>query len=258
MDQVQTAIEFIQNMGSSLHGFGALVYNELKPDVLSGAGKEIGALSVRNLIRIFGRSRDIHRDETGLDFTPEDLNQVPIDVGSEFLRVARFASDEELVEAYAALLESFVRDGQSFSRVAFVSLLNNMSGLDALIFRRIYSVNLRDTEPINQNENWDNESISKESDGLFENQNLATHGILTSELPMKACQFVSKLDLDKRHEGLLPQEILVSLGNLARLNLIEPDRIFDGGLNYKLVYRTPLGTALAGALRVKEESCPSV
>jgi hypothetical protein len=71
---------------------------------------------------------------------------------------------------------------------------------------------------------------------------------------MKACQFVSKLDLGKRHEGFLPQEILVSLGNLARLNLIEPDRISDGGLNYKLVYRTPLGAALAGALRVREES----
>jgi len=254
MDQVQTAIEFIQNMGPSLHGFGALVFNELKSDVLSGAGKEIGALSVRNLTKIFGRSRDIHREETGLDFTSEDLNQVPIDVGSEFLRVARFVSDEELLEAYAALLESFVRDGQSFSRVAFVSMLNNMSGLDALIFRRIYSVSLIGPEPINQNEDWKNASIVKKSDGLFEKQNLAIQGILTSELPMKACQYDSKLNPAKRHEGLLPQEILVSLGNLARLNLIEPDRIFDGGLNYELVYRTPLGAALAEALRVKEES----
>lgn len=254
MDQVQTAIEFIQNMGPSLHGFGALVFNELKSDVLSGAGKEIGALSVRNLTKIFGRSRDIHREETGLDFTSEDLNQVPVDVGSEFLRVARFVSDEELVEAYAALLESFVRDGQSFSRVAFVSMLNNMSGLDALIFRRIYSVSLIDPEPINQNEDWENASIVKKSNGLFEKQNLAIQGILTSELPVKACQYDSKLNPAKRHEGLLPQEILVSLGNLARLNLIEPDRIFDGGLNYKLVYRTPLGAALAEALRVKEES----
>ena len=100
MDQIQTAIEFIQNLGPSLHGFGALVFNELKTDVLVGAGKEIGAMSVRNLSKIFGRSREIHREEAGRDFTPEELNQVPIDVGSEFLRVAKFVSDEEIGRAH--------------------------------------------------------------------------------------------------------------------------------------------------------------
>jgi len=254
MDQIQTAIEFIQNLGPSLHGFGALVFNELKTDVLSGAGKEIGAMSVRNLSKIFGRSREIHREEAGRDFTPEELNQVPIDVGSEFLRVAKFVSDEELIEAYAALLESFVRDGQSFSRVAFVSMLNNMSGLDALIFRKIYLVSLSSPEPVNQDEGWQDASIAKGSDVLFENQNLAIQGILTSELPVRAFPYDARMNSGERHEGFLSQEILVSLGNLARLNLIEPDRIFDGGLNYKLVYRTPLGAALAEALRVKEES----
>jgi hypothetical protein len=254
MDQIQTAIEFIQNMGPSLHGFGALVFNELKTDVLSGAGKEIGAMSVRNLSKIFGRSREIHREESGRDFTPEELNQVPIDVGSEFLRVAKFVTNEELIEAYAALLESFVRDGQSFSRVAFVSMLNNMSGLDALIFRKIYLVSLSSPEPRNQDEGWQDASIAKDSDVLFENQNLAIQGILTSELPVRAFQYDARTNSGERHEGFLSQEILVSLGNLARLNLIEPDRIFDGGLNYKLVYRTPLGAALAEALRVKEES----
>ena len=254
MDQIQTAIEFIQNMGPSLHGFGALVFNELKTDVLSGAGKEIGAMSVRNLSKIFGRSREIHREESGRDFTPEELNQVPIDVGSEFLRVAKFVTNEELIEAYAALLESFVRDGQSFSRVAFVSMLNNMSGLDALIFRKIYLVSLSSPEPRNQDEGWQDANIAKDSDVLFENQNLAIQGILTSELPVRAFQYDARMNSGERHEGFLSQEILVSLGNLARLNLIEPDRIFDGGLNYKLVYRTPLGAALAEALRVKEES----
>ena len=167
---------------------------------------------------------------------------------------AKFVSDEELIEAYAALLELFVRDGQSFSRVAFVSMLNNMSGLDALIFRKIYLVSLSSPEPRNQDEGWQDASIAKDSDVLFENQNLAIQGILTSELPVRAFPYDARMNSGERHEGFLSQEILVSLGNLARLNLIEPDRIFDGGLNYKLVYRTPLGAALAEALRVKEES----
>ena len=255
MNQIRTAIEFFQNLGPSLHGFGALVFNELKTDVMSGAGKEIGAMSARNLSKIFGRSREIRREEAGRDFTLEELNQVPVDVGSEFLRVAKFVSDEELIEAYAALLESFVRDGQSFSRVAFVSMLNNMSGLDALIFRKIYLVSLISPEPINEDdEGWQDARTAKDSDFLFEYQYLGIQGILTSELPVSAFKYDAIMNSSERREGFLSQEVLVSLGNLARLNLIEPDRKIDGGLNYRLVYRTPMGAALAEALRVKEES----
>lgn len=268
MDPIQHSIELLQNYSHEIRGFTALCISELKSfipepgelvdsavkNICAGAEKELGATTARNLFAMLGKARKLHHDRTGRDLTPEELNKVPVDVGAELIRVARYVSDEELINQYAALLQSFIEDGQQASRVAFVNLINNMSGLDALIFRRLYSVELHDQRPENGDSDYQNASITKDSDLLFESQNLAICGILTTDLPVKASQYVPVTNSDACQRQQLGSDILVSLGNLARLNLIEPDRIFDGGMNYKVVYRTPLGSALAQSLRIMSQS----
>jgi hypothetical protein len=267
MDPIQHSIELFQNYSHEIRGFTALCVNELKSflpehrenvnsavtNILAGAEKELGATCARNLSSMLGKARKMHHDRTGRDLSPEELNKVPIDVGAELIRVAKYVSDEELISQYAALLQSFIEDGGHASRVAFVNLLNNMSGLDALVFRRLYSVELKAHRPQVDDNDYQNSSISKGTDLLFESQNLAVCGILTIELPVKASQYTASASSDACSKQLAT-DILISLGNLARLNLIEPDRIVDGGMNYKVVYQTPLGSAFAGSLRIVSQS----
>ena len=254
MDPIQASIDLFHDHSRDLKGFACLVYDELKPYIIAGAGREIGVTATKNLFKIFDRTRAIHKEDTGQDLTPEDLSNVPLDVGAELIRVARFVVDEELVESYASLLESFVQDGESSSRVAFVSMLNNMSGLDAIVFRRIYSIGLKAPEVSEEEGGFSYGGISKETDALFAGQNLAIMPILTTQLPVSATPYNAETSSEELRHCRLTDDIFVSLGNLARLNLIEPDRIFDGGMNYKLVFRTPLGSALAAALRIQEQS----
>jgi hypothetical protein len=225
MNQIQTVFDLLLRVVPDVHDFvefGAT-------SIVAGGGKEIGAIATRNLLRICGRSRDIRKEETGRDITMEELKAVPLNVVAEFFRVASFVSDEEAQNQWAYLLCSFVEDPRRYAKVKFVSILNDLDGLDALVLKRIYELSAAD--PNTQ----------------FETD------ILTGELPT-AAHFADFTQLENSVPGLIPSPaVQISLENLERLSLIISANFWKGHA-FSSVYRTRLGREFAQSLHIGEQA----
>jgi hypothetical protein len=224
MDQIQTAFDLLVRVVPDVHDFvefGAA-------SIVAGGGKEIGAIATRNLLRICGRSRDIRKEEAGRDITMEELKAVPLNVVAEFFRVASFVSDEEAQNQWAYLLCSFVEDPRRYAKVKFVSILNDLDGLDALVIKRIYALSAADPN------------------AQFETN------ILTGELPTSA-HFTDSTQLENSLPDLMPSPaVQISLENLERLSLIR-SALFWTGPSYSAVFRTRLGIEFARSLHIGEQ-----
>jgi len=223
MDQIQTAIDFIKRLEPDLQGFVRFVTETVVP----GGGREIGALAVRNFLKIFDRCCRVYEERRGRGLTAEELNRIPIDAGVEFLRVASFVSEDEMQQVWASLLSSFAEDPGRYAKVKFISILHNLDGLDTVVFKRIYEASI--PEPSDQ---------------------YAT-SLVTEDLPV-AAHFRHGIENPRAAERRDPSPaVQVSLENLERLSLIRPDLVWTGPA-YSAVFRTRLGSEFAKAVLVEE------
>ncbi|MCP9902179.1 DUF4393 domain-containing protein [Cyanobium sp. Cruz CV13-4-11] len=217
------------------------------------AGKELPPKVIENLKALGSRVRSILDDVGGSEFSLESMQDLPFGQTVDILDQAQLVDDDELRGLWASLLASSILDlangGSESSRRAFASLLRDLSPLDAVNLRSIYSVELTKGLGESSTDGWLPGGTIRERDGLFQDQNLAFAGISTSYLPDKCLQFDDKnLEIAGKAREPLTTQILVSLSNLARLNLIEPERMIDGGFNFKVVFITPLGLAFSEAV----------
>lgn len=220
-------------------------------------GKELPPTAIENLAALGARFRKILEQVTGSEFELDHFQELPFSLVVDILDQAQLVDDEELRGLWASLLASNILDasegGTESSRRAFASLLRDLSPLDAVNLRSIYSVDLAKIVAKNQKEDWEAGGTINERDTLFLDQTLAFAGISTSYLPDKSLQFDGgNADIHNKANEPLAERILVSLSNLARLNLVEPERMQDGGFNYKIVFLTPLGMAFAKVVFLEE------
>lgn len=217
------------------------------------AGKELPPKVIENLKALGSRVRSILDVVGGSEFSLDSMQELPFGQTVDILDQAQLVDDDELRGLWASLLASSILDlangGSESSRRAFASLLRDLSPLDAVNLRSIYSVELTKGLSDGSADGWLSGGVTNERDSLFQDQNLAFAGISTSYLPSKCLHFDEKNPevVGKAREPLTTQ-ILVSLSNLARLNLIEPERMIDGGFNFKVVFITPLGLAFSEAV----------
>ena len=217
------------------------------------AGKELPPKVIENLKALGSRVRAILDEVGGSQFSLDSIQDLPFGQTVDILDQAQLVDDDILRGLWASLLASSILDiqngGSESSRRAFASLLRDLSPLDAVNLRSIYSVELTKGVGESSTDGWLPGGIINERDSLFQDQNLAFAGISTSYLPDKCLQFDDKnLEVVGKAREPLTTQILVSLSNLARLNLIEPERMVDGGFNFKVVFITPLGLAFSEAV----------
>ena len=217
------------------------------------AGKELPPKVIENLKALGSRVRTILDKVGGSKFSLDSIQDLPFSQTVDILDQAQLVDDDELRGLWASLLASSIlelqNNGSESTRRAFASLLRDLSPLDAVNLRSIYSVELTKGLGEISTDGWLPGGIIRERDGLFQDQNLAFAGISTSYLPDKCLQFDDKnLEIAGKAREPLTTQILVSLSNLARLNLIEPERMVDGGINLKVVFITPFGLAFSEAV----------
>jgi hypothetical protein len=222
----------------------------LEKGSLLWAGKELPPKVIENLKALGSRVRAILDEVGGSEFSLDSMQDLPFGQTVDILDQAQLVDDDELRGLWASLLASSIlalaNGGSESSRRAFASLLRDLSPLDAINLRSIYSVELTKGLSESASDGWLPGGIINKRDSLFQDQNLAFAGISTSYLPDKCLQFDDKnLEVVGKAREPLTTQIVVSLSNLARLNLIEPERMFDGGFNFKVVFITPLGLAFS-------------
>lgn len=225
MEPFHTAIELISQLEPEAQHVAAFIAGS----IATGGCKEIGALAARNFSTIFSRHCSIFKRRNGRDFADEDLAAIPIDIRAEIFRVASFASDEEMQEIWAALLCSFAEDPSRYAKIKFISMLHEMDSLDALVFRRVYEICIPDGSAVYET------------------------NVFTKDLPVAAH---SGHDTENKAtaERMDPSPaVQVSLENLERLSLIRSALMWKGPA-YSVVFRTRLGTELAKALLVEEQT----
>ena len=142
--------------------------------------------------------------------------QIPLTLGLQILDHATLEEDDDLQDRWAILLVNAVdSDNGAEIRKSFVSILREMSALDAITLEKIAS--------------------HPEATG---------EGILTYQLPETAVSTLTRSPLSPSNEMAL------ILWNLARLGCIAPNRLSEG-ISVRLVSLTPLGKAFVDACSQK-------
>lgn len=136
---------------------------------------------------------------------------IPLKIAIPIMREGSLEEDDELQDIWAQLLAN-AADASSGVEVqhAFLSILKDLSSLDARVLRLLYSVS--------------------ESD--------AQSGIWTGFLPDR---IVLTKDKPTGIEEFPPPAMQLVLGNLGRLGLISSGMVWGGGSNFKNIYHTALG-----------------
>jgi hypothetical protein len=215
---------FVRNVDPELRGLTAYAFGV----VAEGSLREAGSQIVKNTTAILGKAFNAYNVRNGAAMPVEKLNQVPLSARAEFLRKASFVFDEEAQKQWANLLCSFVEDPQKYAKVKFVSMLNDLDSLDALVFKRIYILNIANT------------------DGQFQAE------ILTGNLPAEAVYLDSTQAESSEPASMPSPAVQISLENLERMSLIRSTNFWTGPA-YGGVYRTRLGRAFAQSLHIGEQ-----
>lgn len=143
--------------------------------------------------------------------------KVPLQVAIPLIQAASLEEDDWLQDQWAALLVN-AADAASHVEVrrAFISILEDLTPLDALLLKKIYSLTgVPDVEA----------------------------DIWTTHLP----DYITEQKPDK--ENLRPpSHVEISLGNLARLGLITTAMAWGGFAIFSCVHRTVLGREFLGAI----------
>ena len=139
---------------------------------------------------------------------------VPLPFIIPLLQAGSLEEDDSLQDRWALLLVNAAdADSQTEARKAFISILEDLTPLDALILEKIYSL-----------------PCGNEPDADIYPE------IHTTFLPDRVTFEVPEQDKERP-----PLDCEVSLGNLARLGLISAVKTWGGMTSFKIVYRTRLG-----------------
>ena len=142
---------------------------------------------------------------------PLPSRKIPLQIAIPLIQAASLEEDDWLQDQWAALL---VNAGDATSHVqvrrAFISILEDLTPLDALLLKKIYSST---TVPDAEAEIW------------------TTHlpDYITAEKP-------------NQQNVRPPSHVEISLGNLARLGLITTAMVWGGIAIFSCVHRTVLGS----------------
>lgn len=149
--------------------------------------------------------------------TSEPTKYIPLKIAIPLIYAGSLENDEWLQDQWAALLANAADATSNIEiRHAFISILEDLSHLDALIIKKIYSFSL----------NHD-----------------TSQGVWTINLP-------DRLDIDRpdNYNQLPPPYIETSLGNLSRLGLISSAMMYGGKQNLNCIFNTQLGHEFACAV----------
>lgn len=149
--------------------------------------------------------------------------KVPLQIAIPLVQGGSLEEDNELQDRWATLLVNAADASSNVEvRRAFISILEDMTPLDALLLERIYS----STEILDVNaEIW------------------------TTYLP-------DRITLEKPNQENLrpPNHVEISLSNLARLGLIATAMAWGGFAMFSCVYRTVLGREFLKAISIGKDS----
>lgn len=144
---------------------------------------------------------------------------VPLKLAIPLMQGATLEEDDDLQDRWAALLVSAANANfKGEVRRSYVTILEQLTPLDAQILDVLLAL------PFEQSQH---------------------DGILTAELPAHA-----RVTGDEKEFSLPPDEVVISLSNLARLGCIRPTMTWGGGESYGRVNPTIAGKAFADACRV--------
>ena len=153
----------------------------------------------------------------------EPSRNVPLHVAIPLIQGGSLEEDNSLQDRWAALLVNAADASSSVEvRRAFVSILEDLTPLDALLFQKIYSI-----------------PVAPETDAE----------IWTTHLPDSA---TTKKPETENARPLAYVE--VSLGNLERLGLLNSAIAWGGMASSSCVYRTSLGHEFQKAISLAEHS----
>jgi len=231
----------LSGMATHLHQY--FLDNPVLADKLSMI--ERGALSAlgNRIATLILKADSILKDKGYEPIQPGDFNEIPSDVGDAFIRESQFVEDEAAVELWASLLASYIQEtregGQA--RKAFSSVLGQLTPFDAQCLKAIYSVDssrFTSKALLANSFEWEEASIGEPRG----NDIYSGKGISTVLLPDKAFVFDNNLRQEiVEMDQPLSMDLLTSLGNLARLGLIEASAYFDGGSDPRVVFHTGFG-----------------
>ncbi|NTV25904.1 MAG: DUF4393 domain-containing protein [Chlorobiaceae bacterium] len=143
--------------------------------------------------------------------------KIPLNIAFPLIQAGSLEEDDWMQDQWANLLANAVDASSSIEmRRAFISILEDLSPLDAQIIKKIYSFSLKyDT----------------------------TNGVWTKHLPEHL--YREKPDT----EDLIPStNVLTSLGNLSRLGLISSAVMYSGKHELDCIFPTQLGYNFARAV----------
>ena len=238
----------LSGMATQLHQY--FLDNTVLTDKLTMI--ERGALQVigNRIATLILKADSILKDKGQEPIKPGDFNRIPSEVGDAFIRECQFVEDEAAVELWASLLASYIQEtregGQA--RKAFCSVLGQLTPFDAQCLKAIYSVD--------SNISTSKASLADIFEGMESTIGAPTgksiysgKGISTVLLPGRAFVFDNNLrqNIDKMDQAL-SMDLLASLGNLARLGLIDLAIYMDGGSDPRVVFHTGFGLVFSKSI----------
>lgn len=151
-----------------------------------------------------------------------EIRQIPMAVGVPLLEAATLVETDDLRSLWANLLVNYANGKSGITiQKSFVSVLSELSPLEAIILEKIYSV---------------------------AGTTVATAGILTGRLPELAdLEVTGGVTDSSQPEAPQRDDVNLALSNLLRLGCIGPATTWDGGELLGVVYPTTFGRALINA-----------
>lgn len=149
----------------------------------------------------------------------EAVRKLPLNFAADALLEGGLEQDDDLQDIWARLLANAVDAASEVQpRRAYISIIKDLSPLDALILEEIYSID---------QERW-------------------RKAIVTHELPSRAFPAV---DIKLETLPMPSEEVRVALANLERLGLISYGPSFGGGEVFNLVNQSTAGKVFMKAIR---------
>lgn len=167
------------------------------------------------LARMMQKTESLRRETSLLG----PIRAVPLKLFIPIMQGASLEEDDDLQDRWAALLANAA--DASFSgevRRSYVTLLEQITALDARILDLLYSLPFETSQH---------------------------DGIVTAALP----NAVRSPEKDQQDYALPPDEVIISLSNLARLGCLRPGMTWGGGESFGRVNPTIAGRAFVEACR---------
>lgn len=147
---------------------------------------------------------------------------VPLGFTIPVMQAGSLEEDDSLQDRWAALLANAADDSINIDvRRAFVSILEDLTSLDALVLEKIYAIDGAS-------------DLDKE--------------IWTTYLPERAT-----VDRPEQESVRPSEDVEVALGNLARLGLVASAMVWGGASLHSCVHKTPLGSEFLRAISIPRQ-----